>query len=244
MPHFLINSNKVKNSAITIDDSENYSHIAVSLRAKPGESLLLIDENEVQYETVIENISKKEIHVKILKKYNSIRKTNFKITLAQCILKQDAQNLTIQKATELGVHKIIPVISDNVTVKKEIISQKLEKWQKIAKEAFKQCERANIPKVENPISLQELLLSKDFDEIIIFAEKEADFTLKEYLSQNKTGQNNKILAVIGPEGGFSDSEFDFFKQNRLAKVSLSNLILKAETASICAISNLIYGLEK
>ena len=103
MPHFFINSNQVKDNMVEISDKENYQHIARSLRSRAGEPLLLIDENQIQYETVITEITNREILAKIEKFYPSKRFLDFELNLAQSPLRSDAQNLLIEKATELGV---------------------------------------------------------------------------------------------------------------------------------------------
>ena len=97
MPHFFINSKQIDSDIIKINDSENYYHIARSLRARVGENLLLIDENQTQYETVIQNISSSEITSKVLNSYKSEKKLDFELYLAQSPLRSDSQNLLIEK---------------------------------------------------------------------------------------------------------------------------------------------------
>lgn len=239
MPHFFINSKVVKNSIITISDKENYNHIAKSLRAKIGEKLLLIDENQIQYEVKIINITSNSIETEILDSYKSTRSLNFEIYLAQSPLRSDAQSLIIEKATELGVAGVYPIFTDNCVLKKSVVEQKIEKWQKIMFEASKQCERAQIPTCFKTSNMHTLIKSGDFDRILAFTEREANFNLKAYLLENPIKKNEKILVIIGPEGGFSDKEFELFKTNNITTLSLGNLILKAETAVITALGNIV-----
>lgn len=243
MPHFIINSSSVKDYQIRVSDKELYNHIVKALRAKTGESLMFIDENEVQYITKIEEITRHDIYTKVVDFYKSDRKLPLNLYLAQSVLKPDAQFNVIQKATELGVKGIIPLYTDNCTVKQGIIKEKIDKWQKIAIESVKQCERADIPKVFDQSTIEDIIKKGNFDIIMAFVEKHADSTLKEYLSKNKIPQNKSILAIIGPEGGFSEREFKLFKDKNIPKVSLGNLIYRADTAVIAALSNLIYGIE-
>ena len=92
MPHFFIKSSDVNNNSVIISDKDNYNHIAKSLRAKPGEKLLLIDENSVQYETVIKQINSGSVIAEVLDKYISLRKLPFNLYLAQSPLRNsDAQ---------------------------------------------------------------------------------------------------------------------------------------------------------
>lgn len=238
MPHFFINSETIKNNFITLSDKENYTHIAKSLRAKTGENILLIDENQIQYEGKIEKITNNSIEIKINKSYKSKRYLNFKLYLAQSPLKSDAQSLIIEKATELGAEGVYPIYTDNCSLKKSVIEQKIKKWQKIMFEASKQCERAKVPTCFELSNLENILKSEKFNRILAFVERNADFKLKNYLNENPILKNEKILIIIGPEGGFSEKEFDFFTKNNITTLSLGDLILKAETAVITAIGNI------
>ncbi len=239
MPHFFIKSNNKYKNEIVLNDSENYRHIARALRARTGENLLLIDENQIQYETTITKITNKEIFCKIEKSYPSMRDLEFDLYLAQSPLRSDAQLTIMEKATELGIRGIYPCITDNCAVKKEVAESKTEKWQKVMYEASKQCERAKIPTCFE-VSKLENIINMDFDRTIVFGERSTEQNLKQYLSKNPIKKREKILVVIGPEGGFSQKEFNLFKEKSLPIISLGNLILKADTAVITALGNMVY----
>lgn len=241
MPHFFINSNQINENIIVISDKENYLHIARSLRARVGEKLLLLDENKIQYETTIENITNHEIITKIDKFYPSKRFLDFELYLAQSPLRSDAQNLLIEKATELGAAGIYPIKTDNCALNSEMIDKKISKWQKIMYEASKQCERAIIPTCFEQTTIENLLQSRHFDRVIAFCERIADRTIRESFLKNPIKNGEKVLVVIGPEGGFSQSEFDYFTKNdQIEMLTLGDLILKADTAAVVALGNIIY----
>lgn len=212
MPHFFIKSGQVNNDKISISDKENYFHIARSLRARTGEKLLLIDENKIQYETTIKSITNSEITAKIDKSYPSKRFLEFELYLAQSPLRSDAQNLLIEKATELGVSGIYPVKTDNCALNNEMIDKKIEKWQKIMYESSKQCERADIPTCYPRTTIEKVLTENNFDKVIVFCERIATKTIRESFNQNPIKKGDKVLVIIGPEGGFSQREFDWFEQ--------------------------------
>ncbi len=246
MPHFFIEGgNKIDNIGenpniiapplITIRDLDNYRHIARSLRAKTGEKLLLIDNNQIQYETTIAKIDSKEIVCKIEKSYPSNRDLDFDLYLAQSPLRSDAQLTIMEKATELGVRAVYPVFTDNCALK----VNKRDKWQRVMYEASKQCERAKIPTCYEPSTFEEIL-KNNFDKIIVFAEHSTEKNLKTYLKENPIKKNEKVLVIIGPEGGFSEREFNYFKEKNFPLITLGNLILKADTAVITALGDLIY----
>jgi len=243
LPHFFINSNSISERVITISNKNDYTHIAKSLRAKVGENLLLIDENQTQYEVKIEKITSNQIETKIINSYKSNRGLSFKLYLAQSPLRSDSQTLVVEKATELGIKGLYPVLTDNSALNKEAINKKIPKWQKTMFEASKQCERATIPTCFELTTIPKLLENSDFDRVLAFAERKAQYKLKHYLRENPILKSQKILVIIGPEGGFSPSEFEYFEKNHITTLSLGELILKAETAVITAIGNIIYEYE-
>lgn len=241
MPHFFIKSENVNGNIAVISDKENYHHIARVLRAKAGESLLLIDENQIQYETVIEKITSDKISAEIKNSYKSKRCLDFELYLAQSPLRSDAQNLIVEKSTELGVSAIYPVYTDNCALNKAVIEKKIPKWQKIMYESSKQCERAVVPKVLPLGDLSTLISSGEFDRIFVFCERIAFKTIRDSFNDEPVKKGDKILVIIGPEGGFSQKEFDLFKKSdKVEMLTLGDLILRAETAVTVALGNIIY----
>lgn len=243
MPHFFINSNTVNADMIAISDKENYNHIAKSLRARIGEKLLLIDENQIQYETVVSSISSGSVICKIENSYKSERDLKFNLYLAQSPLRSEAQSFVIEKATELGARAVIPVITDNCALNKSVLDKKIERWRRIMVESSKQCERAIIPDCEEPSTLENLLASDRFDKIIAFCERRAKKTLREFFLETPIKAGENVLVIIGPEGGFSEGEFEFFEKNSIPMLTLGDLILRAETAVTVALGNIVYEFE-
>ena len=245
MPHFFINSNQIENNTVTISDKENYSHIARSLRARTGENLLLIDENKIQYETTIKLITNDKIEAKISKSYPSERFLDFELYLAQSPLRSDAQNLLIEKATELGVRGVFPVKTDNCALNNDMIDKKISKWNKIMYEASKQCERADIPICYDRTTIETVLNDDFFDKVYVFCERIAHKSIRDSFEESPIKSNDKVLVIIGPEGGFSQKEFDYFNEltennKNFYMLTLGDLILKAETATTVALGNIIY----
>ena len=186
MPHFFIGTKDINNDLICISDDANFHHLVRVLRIKIGETLYLIDENGIQYKTEVTEISSHTITTKVVEKYKSNHSLNLNLYLAQSVLKTDAQNLLIQKATELGVKGIIPFISDNCVIKENVADSKTDKWQKIADEASKQCERADRPVIFKLNSLKEILENQEYKIKIACIERSQDTTLKDFL-QNHNG---------------------------------------------------------
>ena len=239
MPHFLIKSDDVKNNNITVSDKDLYKHIIKVMRTKCGEKLLFLDENEIQYETKLSVIDSNSFSCVIEEQYKSERKLGLDLYIAQSVLNSDAQTSAIQKATELGVKGIIPLYTDNCAVKENVIKNKIEKWQKIAFESVKQCERADIPFVYDMAKIDDIV--QNYDQVIVFAERDAESDFFTYVRKNKIDKTKSILVIIGPEGGFSQREFDYFKENNIPLITLGNLIYRADTALTAALTTVING---
>lgn len=238
MPHFFTKKENIGNNFIKIDDSETFNHLVKVRRVKIGEDILFFDKDKTEYFCKITEISKKELRAEIINSYKSERELKYKIGAAKCVLKSDADFSAIQKATELGVKRIIPVISDNCAVNPKIIYAKSDKFQKIADESVKQCERIDFPVVEAPVKLDDVIKRKDFDVIIVFSEKEKNVTIKKFFSQTPY-KGQSILIITGPEGGFSEREFKLFEENNIPQLTLGKLIMRADTALTAAVYGVI-----
>ena len=241
MPHFFIKKENISQKFINITDEELLNHLVKARRVNIGEKVLFIDENKIQYETNIIEIGKKALIAVINNTYKSNRELDIDITVARCVLKQDADFSALQKATELGVKTIIPLISDNCALKESVIKSKAEKFQKIADESVKQCERADFQIIEKPIKHDEFLknVKNKYDLILVFSERAKGFGIKQFFKENQYTKGKKILAIIGCEGGFSNREFKLFEDIELSEISLGKLIMRADTALVAAVFGII-----
>lgn len=187
------------------------------------------------------------VTIQLLEK-ETIPPERFEITLAQACLKSDKMELIFQKATELGVSKILPFFSSR-TVPKDP-GAKLERWQKIILAAAKQSGRATLPEIMSPCPMPELLTQFDKTTVrLLLSERRTKRHLKEILRESAAGTSlrniipfriEKIVGLIGPEGGFSDEEMDLAEEAGFIPVSLGRRILRAETAAITFLSVLQY----
>ena len=171
---------------------------------------------------------------------NNINELANDIVLAMALIRKEKFELVIQKATELGVTKIIPFISERCIVQNK--KDKSDRYKTIALEAAQQCKRNIIPDIMEPIPFKKLIDYKK-DKNFIAYEKihdEANNLL------NKYQKGNDCLIVIGPEGGFSEKEVEYLIENKFDEISLGNRILRAETAAIyaCSIIGEIMGAKK
>ena len=152
--------------------------------------------------------------------------------------------LIIQKTTEIGVKKIIPVAMERSIVKlnEKDGKKKIERWQKIAEVSAKQSKRDIIPKIENIIKISDLCSEiKAYELFIVAYENEEEITLKQVLQENRG--TRKIGVLIGPEGGIDEKEIEKLVQNGAKTISLGKRILRTETAPITIASNIVYEFE-
>ena len=168
---------------------------------------------------------------------------NIDITLYQALLKSDKMEYVIQKSVELGISKIVPFESKNIVVKLKDNekNKKLERWNKISKEATKQCGRTDEVDVSNILSFKEMINDLDNYTSVILAYENEEQPLKEVLKQLN---HEKLAIIIGAEGGFDKQEVEKILGNKKAvSVSLGTRILRAETASLNLISILGYEFD-
>ena len=235
MHRFFVEKDRIPN--ITGSDVH---HIKDVLRMKVGDQLELLDGSGKIHISKILELKKDEIICKILSSRSEESEPKVKVTLAQCLPKAKKMDLIVQKCTELGVHKIIPALSERSIPKAE----KQERWQKIAKEAAEQSGRSTIPEISPLTKFEEVLKTKDqFDLALIPWELEKENALKNILTtgrpeDRKTG---RLLILIGPEGGFSRSEIELAKSAGFIPISLGPRILRAETAGMAILSMINYA---
>ena len=236
MPHFLIKASDIADKKLNLHDESILKHLFV-MRKTVGEIVKFIDENRLVSLVKIENINKKELLGTVVDSYFSTRFLTKKIKLIQCALR-DAQMSAVSNAVQIGVSEIQPVLSDFTSVKKSALN--LEKMEKAAYEAFKQCERADLASVLPVVTLSEAI--NNSKNIIVLGERNCNSTIKEFAQ--KYINEEEITVIIGPEGGFSDKEFELFDKLNLPIVSIGNTILKAENAIISGIGIISYEFDR
>ncbi|PKM92735.1 MAG: 16S rRNA (uracil(1498)-N(3))-methyltransferase [Elusimicrobia bacterium HGW-Elusimicrobia-4] len=228
-------------------------HLKDVLRKKVGDAVFLFDGKGNEYTAEIERLRDKEIELKILSKTQRNSEPKIKINLYQSIPKLKKFDFIVEKSTELGVSKIIPVISERTVPELSLRAKaKQSRWQKIALSAAKQCGRTVVPEISSITDFQSAVKSvcvgKNLSESVSLIpwECEQKTTLKQLLSDAKASATHSLLAInlfIGPEGGFSTAEIERACKCGIIPITLGKRILRTETASIVVISNILYELE-
>ncbi len=246
MNRFFVSKSNISDNQtiITIDDTEDIKHLIKVLRISVGNEIEVCDGNNTEYRAIIKEISKERVLCEVLSAESSARESNIELVLFQGLPKSNKMDLIIQKAVEIGVRKIVPLITERTIVKindKKSENKKISRWQKIALEAAKQCKRGVIPEVTNVIDFNNLEDKiKSLDLMIIPYELENNIGIKRILQP--ASNINRIGIVIGPEGGFEEDEINKVLDWGAKSVSLGPRILRTETAGIVASSIVMYEL--
>jgi 16S rRNA (uracil1498-N3)-methyltransferase len=164
------------------------------------------------------------------------------VTVAQGIPKGQKMDFVVEKLTELGVASIIPLQSER-TVVTDVGANKIERWRRLAKTASQQCGRAEIPRIADPVTLTELIAGfKDYDAVLFPWELADRVPLRERLP-DLIANANRILVIVGPEGGFSHAEAQAAQEVGAQLISLGSRILRTETAALVAVTLIAYVTE-
>ena len=207
-------------------------HIRNVLRMQSGDSAELYDGKGAVVSGEIARISSKEVVFQVLSRTDASH-SGVPLTLAQAMLKGKKMDLLIQKATELGVHTFVPVLTrycENSGRAGKQAEKQLERWQRIMLEACKQCRRPIPMQICPPTELQELPLFKGGHNIMPW-ENEAGTPF----SALELDNGQPVLVLIGPEGGFHSSEVAYAEEVGFRTISLGPRILRAETAALAAV---------
>lgn len=243
---FISDENVFENSIVIIGEDAN--HIKNVLRCRIGDMLVLSDGKGTDFEVRIDSLGQGQIITKIENISKNKTEPPLDIVLFQGIPKGDKMDFVIQKGVELGINRIVPVITERTILRFSSEKDKAKKtlrWQKIAHEAAKQCNRGIIPKVDIPMNFKDIIdLFDDLDFTLIPYEKEECLTLGNSIRKMKAGRV-KIKAVgliIGPEGGFSEEEVNVAVIHGASSIKLGPRILRTETAGLAVLAILMYEL--
>ncbi|MCS7215378.1 MAG: RsmE family RNA methyltransferase [Thermodesulfovibrio sp.] len=201
------------------------------LRLKQGDTLSIFDGKGRSFHAKIIDLK----NIEVLREEKFFIEEPFSIILCQALLKGEKMDLVIEKATELGVKKIIPFVSSRCIVKN---TRKVERWIKIAKEASEQSLRIIVPDIEEVTNFQDLI--KIIDNGVLFWEKSTTPLVQSISDLN---HDKNIYLLVGPEGGFTQEEVTMTEKRNIKIASLGKRILKAETASIVSVALVSFLLQ-
>jgi 16S rRNA (uracil1498-N3)-methyltransferase len=232
LPRFYLQNLKIQNDSINIQDKPVIYQITKILRLKKGDIFVVFDP-QFEYQILIKHISQDSLTGRITEKTKSEREPKKKLTLYQSLLKSDKFEWILQKCVEVGVAEFTPMVSDNSIVR-EISENKLERYQKIIKEATEQCGGIKIAKLNQVTTFKQAIeqIKGVKGQKMLAWEGQSENEISKIIDKNQ----KDYYLFIGPEGGFSPEEVNLAKQNGIQIISLGKRILRAETAAIVASS--------
>lgn len=242
MPKFFVEPDYVQPPNIEITGTD-VKHIKSVLRLKVGDMIEVADGTGKEYQAEIGSINSDSVFAVIKETFLTQKEPPLDVYLLQGLPKGEKMEFIIQKCTEIGIKKIIPISTERsvVQLNKEKASKRCERWQRIATEAAKQCQRSIIPEVGLLGNLKQILETLPPDTIIIMPwESEKTKGMKETLEGLKL--TGPIAILIGPEGGFTEQEVNLAFEYGAKIVSLGPRILRTETAGLVSLTMVLYHL--
>lgn len=230
MTRIFVDSKVREHSAFELS-GDKFHYLSVVLRSAPGDALMVIDPRGSLFHARIASFKKKTAQLDILDRCEPVPEPPLRIVLLQALLKGEKMDLVIQKATELGVSQVIPVITERSLVRE---TRKLERWKKIVEEAARQCGRATIPEISAPQELLAAVKTADSSAPRIIFWEQGGTPLSSILAT--AADCRQIILCTGPEGGFSETEVSAAGAEGFQNASLGQRILRAETAAIAVVT--------
>lgn len=208
-------------------------HLATVLRMKAGAALMLFNGKGGEYEASISRVEKRTVWVRVGRHYPVARESALRLTLAQCVSKGERMDYTLQKAVELGVSCIVPLISERSVVKldAERWDKKQHHWQEIARSAAEQSGRTLVPLVEPVVKLMDWLSHPRVDKLRLTLNPAGSVTL-----HGLESPQGGVSLLVGPEGGLSEAEVQQAGKHGFLGLRLGPRVLRTETAGVAALA--------
>lgn len=245
MHRFFVDKEQIGEEYIEITGND-VNHIKNVLRMKNGETVLISDGEDREYECQIDGFGNDIVLAKIIDVNGPERELSIKVTLFQGLPKGDKMETIIQKMVELGAYKIVPTAMKRSIMKldEKKAANKHKRWNAISESAAKQSKRGIIPEVTMPVTYKQALQqAKDLDMIIVPYENADGITRTRQVFDQIKGEMN-VGIFIGPEGGFAPEEIEEALAIGAYDVTLGKRILRTETAGMCVMSILMFQNEE
>ena len=224
----------IRGSLVTLSKEETH-HLVHVLRLKPGDQVFVFDGCGTEYRCSFRAERRSRAELEVIEPLIDAVESPVRLTLAQSLAKNDKFDFIVQKATELGVSRIIPLRTEHAHVSsgRDHEDKRLDRWRLISLGALKQCGRRRLVELAAPMTVSQLTEAKDSGFMLVFSEK-GGAPINTALRQ--AGTLTDLTAFIGPEGGWSDAELTFLEGRGATTVSLGPRILRTETAALVAIT--------
>ncbi len=242
--NFYASPEKISKEVLRIE-GEEAKHILSVLRYGSGDVIDVVDGCGTKYKVKIEEISRDFLEGRILSRTHKENEPNCHLTLAQAICRKERMDFLIEKATEIGVSSIIPIVTERNLIKVSGVSsqqKKIDRWRRLAIASMKQSLRTVLPEIHDIIEFEQLLSKvKSFDLCLIASLDKDSKSIKE-CEQLRAGVKN-ILLIVGPEAGFTKEELSKAKAQGAIPISFGSRRLRTETAGVLFLSLVLHQLD-
>jgi 16S rRNA (uracil1498-N3)-methyltransferase len=246
---FYASPQDINGTLVTLSRDETH-HLRRVLRLKPGDDAFVFDGCGREYGCTVLKIEHDGARLEVIDELLDSVESPVRITLGQSLARGEKFDLIVQKATELGVSSIVPLLAEHADVKLtgERWEKRRERWQRISLEALKQCGRRRLVEIGNPLSVRQLLdieavrfREQAFERraVLIFNEK-GGAPVGAALA--RTADPSAVTVLVGPEGGWSADEFRLFEERGAKSVTLGPRTLRTETAAIVVMTLIQHAL--
>jgi 16S rRNA (uracil1498-N3)-methyltransferase len=246
MGRFIVDPGQISENSIEIGDAGDLRHLTKVLRVSPGDRVDVSDGAGWDYVTEVERVGRGFVGLRILDRQSFAREPRLRLSLYQGIPRAPKMDSVIRMSAELGVSRFVPVFCARCIIAEGAgMAGRLARWRRIAAEAAKQCGRGRPPEIADAMGFDEAVADMASSEIAIFPyENERERSIKSCLRGLGDGAPPASAAVmIGPEGGFSDTEADRLRAAGAMSASLGRTVLRTETAGPAAVAMVMYELE-
>ncbi|PYE33772.1 16S rRNA m(3)U-1498 methyltransferase [Idiomarina fontislapidosi] len=225
------------NSTITLSD-DAFQHTVKVLRMQEGQALELFCNDDFNYSAALTSVAKKHAQVEIIDAQANTSESPLYVHLGQVVSRGDRMDFALQKSVELGVNAITPLFSERCGVKLngDRLEKKQQQWQKIVISACEQSGRSRVPTVHPAVSIDDFV-QQAFDGLRLTLDPYAHIPLHQIHGANAA---QRIQLIIGPEGGFTDTEVDRAREHQFKPIRLGPRILRTETAAMTALTAIQY----
>ncbi len=227
---------------LPLTDNDRH-HIAHALRMEPDDEIVVVEPDRKAWRLQLTLVGPH--HVRGIPRERLSRHSEPHVTLVQGVMKGERMDLVVEKAVEIGVEAVMPVMMERTVVRWDAAkrAKRAERWRRVAYAAAKQSQRAFVPRIEEPLSFAQLLDSMDsFDAVVVLWEESQGACLAEVFDSLGRDPDTRLAVVVGPEGGLTEEEVRALENAGAKTASLGENILRSETAGIVGTALCVYEL--
>ena len=240
--HFFISASDIEGDRVRLspEQAHQVQHV---LRLQPGDAIVVLDDTGIEYHVTLTTVEKRQVVGQVTSRPPAAGEPAARMTLFQSMLVREKFEWVLQKGTEIGVARFVPILTERSLVRvKDLDEKRLDRWRRIIVEAAEQSHRGRIPQLDQIVTFDEAVASvAQFDRCLIAAPSREGSTLRQAL-QGLSSKAVSVAVMVGPEGGFTEKEVAAACRGGALAVSLGPRILRTETCALVASALILHEL--